>query len=403
MTPVIKMKKYISNRQKIYSILFLVFAYGCDTVLLPLCLQDIVSAFSLESASTGSMSSMMSIGGAVALILSLFLQGRLRKNLLLPFAGLLSAVSLFCIGVSPLYYLLIIAFLVLGFGNGFMDTVANSYVVDLAGDTREKFLGMLHGLYSVACLIAPLLLRLILRTGKWRNTYYSISALLLLASILLYFICKEKTADNSSFSETRSVVTEDRLSFSNLKEFLSSHRSLMLMAVFACYCASQNSLVLWVVSYVSVTLKAPAMSAIALSVYWGCSATSRFIIPNIKIPTINKIITSLFAAFIFYMAGTIQNNPVFMILAVGLVGLCNGHIIPSLIGTGASWYPGKSTMVTSSMMLLTFFINTIMPLIMGALAESFGFRVNMLVSASFLPLGAVFALLLSRYLKNSSV
>jgi fucose permease len=75
------------------------------------------------------------------------------------------------IASGPPYPVLVVAFLIAGFGNGLGDAAWNAWIGNMA--SANEVLGVLHGLYGLGAVLAPLLATsMITKAGLPWNSYY---------------------------------------------------------------------------------------------------------------------------------------------------------------------------------------------------------------------------------------
>lgn len=76
------------------------------------------------------------------------------------------------IAVHPPYPVLVLAFILAGFGNGVADAAWNAWMSNLANSS--ELLGLLHALYGVGGVISPLVSTTMITKGNlpWYNFYY---------------------------------------------------------------------------------------------------------------------------------------------------------------------------------------------------------------------------------------
>lgn len=81
-------------------------------------------------------------------------------------------VSYIIISVHPPYPVLVIVFILAGFGNGILDAAWNAWIGNLANP--NEILGFLHGFYGVGATISPLIATTLITRGgfQWYAFYY---------------------------------------------------------------------------------------------------------------------------------------------------------------------------------------------------------------------------------------
>lgn len=80
--------------------------------------------------------------------------------------------SYIIIAVHPPYPVLVIAFMLAGFGNGAADAAWNAWIGNMA--RANELLGILHGLYGVGAVLSPLIATTMITKGNlpWYSFYY---------------------------------------------------------------------------------------------------------------------------------------------------------------------------------------------------------------------------------------
>lgn len=163
------------------AILSALFAYGFVGSISNVLVNEIIDAFSLTGTAQGLSASLMNMGSLIALFVTPLLQGRIRKTKMIVLSGLLQVAALCVAGSAAGFILFATANAVTGIGCGWLDTYANSCIVDLHPQNSTRYLGWLHGLFGVGSLIAPLAIRWILGWSNWRGVYFAFAGVMLLS------------------------------------------------------------------------------------------------------------------------------------------------------------------------------------------------------------------------------
>ena len=144
------------------AILVTSFIYAFVNSISSVLLNQVVEAFSLTGASQGLLSSMLSVGYMLALLVNPLFQGRTEKLFMLLLSGLLQAAMLVLSGTSASFALFLTGIVLLGVGCGWLDGYINSCMIDFHPHDSPKYLSLLHGLFGVGSLLAPLLMQALL-------------------------------------------------------------------------------------------------------------------------------------------------------------------------------------------------------------------------------------------------
>ena len=150
-----------------YATLLYVIGFACCLGITSIQLKDLSAAFQLPASLEGTMNTMNSIGSVAALISVLFLQGRIKKHVLMAISGLLLSGGLLLKGIVPSYGLILGVFFLFGIGLGYADCYCNAFIVDLNGANSGRYLGALHAVSSVGCTLFPLLITWIRNGQSW--------------------------------------------------------------------------------------------------------------------------------------------------------------------------------------------------------------------------------------------
>ena len=162
------------------------------------------------------------------------------------FSVLMTAIALWGFSVSSSYWMLILWAIPYGLGAGSVDASINNYV---ALHYKSHHMSWLHCMWGVGASIGPYIMSFALLNNQgWNMGYRYISILQLGLSIIIMLslpLWKKQPIvnDTNSIDENRSskVLT--------LKEIISIPGIKQLMLMFFCYCALEQTTMLWASSY----------------------------------------------------------------------------------------------------------------------------------------------------------
>jgi MFS family permease len=346
------------------AVFLLVMGFALCNNIIQNTMGPIIKNFSLLGARQGLMSSMISLGSVIALILAPLLQGRVRKLTMLSIAALLQALMLGLSGYSPTFGVLLAACVLLGLGGGWTDNYANSLIVDLHGKNSPRYLGMLHGFFGIGGLLTPLVIGAVLTAYPWR-TAYIIAAMIfgIISGIFSAIALKSRRK-----LITQSGPLEKRFTAGMLMGYLRSRRNLLLIAAGIMYSASQQGFAGWLIRYMDVRFHAEILGSAALSLFWIASTLSRFLAPLIKARPLAVFSVGTLLSAGALIGGVLLGGAAAMCVAAALIGLVSGHSMPMLLGEAASGYRGNTSLPTSVMLLCMTISRMAMPLLMGGVS-----------------------------------
>lgn len=357
-----------------YSLLLTVVGFAVLHSTLPVLMNDIIDEFKLFGVSEGMMSSMINLGGIIALLTTPLLQGRIKKTLVLILSGALQVLMTVLTGAAPVFPLLLFACVVLGMGFSWFDTYANSNIVDVNQGRSSKYLGALHGCFGIGALLTPLVIQSLLPGLGWRNVYFTIAGLMLAAVLQFIF-----TSERSKGELTETVAEEQKLKAREVMTYIKEKRNILLLLSGIFYSATQAGLMTWLVRYMTVRFDAELLGATAFSVYWIFSTLSRFLAPRIKVSPIKLHIYGVLLSGIFQAAGVLSGSAAVMCIAAGAIGLVSGQCMPMLVNEGSSRYPGRTLLPTTVMLLTMRAAGMLIPLLMGAVSGFSSITVSMYI------------------------
>lgn len=369
------------------AILSALFAYGFVGSISNVLVNEIIDAFSLTGTAQGLSASLMNMGSLIALLVTPLLQGRIRKTKMIVLSGLLQVAALCVAGSAAGFILFATANAVTGIGCGWLDTYANSCIVDLHPQNSTRYLGWLHGLFGVGSLIAPLAIRWILGWSNWRGVYFAFAGVMLLSVGCIAFTSR-KVENTGALSNTQ----ESRLTLKEVGAYLTVKRNVLLLLTTVMTNMVQTGLTCWIARYMFLAYGEVALGATCLTLFWIAATASRFVMPRLKLRPLTIVMVGAFCATVLLSGGILSGSATVMCVAVCLCGFVTGPFMPMLIAECATGYQGKTTLTTSLMMIVGGVARLAMPLLTASVTSAVSAIAGMLVPAAFAVLAGVLSL-----------
>lgn len=369
------------------AILSALFAYGFVGSISNVLVNEIIDAFSLTGTAQGLSASLMNMGSLVALFVTPLLQGRIRKTKMIVLSGLLQVAALCVAGSAAGFILFATANAVTGIGCGWLDTYANSCIVDLHPQNSTRYLGWLHGLFGVGSLIAPLAIRWILGWSNWRGVYFAFAGVMLLSVGCIAFTSR-KVENTGALSNTQ----ESRLTLKEVGAYLTVKRNVLLLLTTVMTNMVQTGLTCWIARYMFLAYGEVALGATCLTLFWIAATASRFVMPRLKLRPLTIVMVGAFCATVLLSGGILSGSATVMCVAVCLCGFVTGPFMPMLIAECATGYQGKTTLTTSLMMIVGGVARLAVPLLTASVTSAVSATAGMLVPAVFAVLAGVLSL-----------
>lgn len=374
------------------SLLLIVCGYSMSFNILSNTMDPLVKEFSLTGASQGLMSSMISFGSMLPLLIIPLLQGRIHKIWLILIASILQILMLLLTGISGSFGLLLFSCVLLGAGNNTTDSCVNSYMVDLHPENSAGVLGLLHGFYGIGGLLTPILVSFILEKSGWRPSYY-VAAAIFAAITLVFAIVGVRSIRGAGATRT---ARETPLSGTMLADYVRSKRNMFFLGAAAFCAASQIGLLNWVVRYTSEQFGDAQTGSMCLTAYWVCTTICRLVTPRLKFRPGSMMIIGMAGAAVFNVIGVFSGSAAGMLAASALIGAISGNYIPLMISEATRGNEDRTSLITSGIFLLMGLGRMAMPLGMGAVSAS------SMTIAMLLPAGAAILCGLCSYMAGRS-
>ena len=206
----------------------------------------IYQEFNVPVSYAGAIFMIISAGTILSSLQSDRLTKLLGTGKVTAFSVLMTAIALWGFSVSSSYWMLILWAIPYGLGAGSVDASINNYV---ALHYKSHHMSWLHCMWGIGASIGPYIMSFALLNNQgWNMGYRYISILQLGLSIIIMLslpLWKKQPIvnDTDSIDENRSskVLT--------LKEIISIPGIKQLMLMFFCYCALEQTTMLWASSY----------------------------------------------------------------------------------------------------------------------------------------------------------
>ena len=145
--------------------------YALSMGMLGTLLPRIIEYYGLSVGMASTVNIANEIGNTSAMLFALFIVDRLDKHYSLGILGLLFGGSLFLFGVSPAFGLLLLIRVLIGFSGGLIDNVCATYISDLYGVRRARFVSILHTLFAIGNMAGPQFASACNDIGGWQLSF----------------------------------------------------------------------------------------------------------------------------------------------------------------------------------------------------------------------------------------
>ena len=195
----------------------------------------------------GIISMIISFGTIISSLQSDRLTKKLGAGMVTTVSVAMTAAALFGFSVSGSFPVLCLWAVPYGLGAGSVDAALNNYV---ALHYTSRDMSWLHGMWGVGTIVGPYVMGYALTNGMtWNRGYFIISVLQIVLSAALFFSLpiwrkmekKGTEGQHESGTESRKAL--------RLKEIIRIPGAEEIMVTFFCYCAVEQTAMLWGSSY----------------------------------------------------------------------------------------------------------------------------------------------------------
>ncbi len=212
--------------------------------------------FQVPMSYAGGISMIIAAGTIVSSLLSDRLTRKLGTGKITAFSVALTAIALLGFSFSHAFWMLCLWAIPYGLGAGSVDASLNNYV---ALHYASRHMSWLHCMWGVGTAIGPYILSYaLLGGGTWNTGYRYVFYLQIILTVILFLslpLWKSRNedlyADPQSPAESKPTDTEKTPSDKplSLREIIRIRGAKEVMIIFFCYCALEQTAMLWASSY----------------------------------------------------------------------------------------------------------------------------------------------------------
>ncbi|PVH99241.1 MFS general substrate transporter [Periconia macrospinosa] len=278
------------------------------------------------------------VGYAGAALLNNFIHVRFGQRGVAFFGPLCHLLAYLGICLHPPYPVLVLVFILAGFGTGLEDAAWNAWVGNMANS--NELLGFLHGFYGVGAVLSPLIATsLVTQAGwPWWAFYYLMvggAVIELITSLWAFW-----PVNGRVYRETRPRT--ENVKESRLKESLKSRVTWVISIFVLCYGGVEVALGGWIVTFMRRERAGqPFESGMVATGFWAGITSGRFVLgfltPKLgeKFATMVYILGSMVCQLIFWLAPSFHISAIF----VAIQGFFLGPLFPAVIVVATKLLP----------------------------------------------------------------
>lgn len=242
--------------QILLAVIYLAFiSLGLPDSLLGSAWPSMYPEFGVPVSWAGVVSMIIAAGTIVSSLQSDRLTRRLGAGKVTAFSVAVTAVALFGFSFSKSFWMLCLWAVPYGLGAGSVDAALNNYV---ALHYKSRHMSWLHCMWGVGATLGPYIMGYALSGGQgWDAGYRYVGIIQITLTAILFFslpLWKKngRTEEKERISEERPLTLKQIVRIPGAKE---------VMLCFFCYCAIEQTTILWASSYLRLYKGVPAGTA----------------------------------------------------------------------------------------------------------------------------------------------
>ena len=362
-------------------IIYLLFvSLGLPDALLGAAWPSMYLDFNVPISYCGIISFIIALGTIISSLLSDRITKIIKPSVVCAISVLVTCIALFGFSISTSFWMIIVFAIPYGLGAGAIDAALNNYV---AVHFESRHMSWLHCMWGLGASIGPYVMGYALTyNSSWQSGYSYLSIIQLVIAMVAFIAIPLWDKNNDEVEQENKEVIPFKIVFS-LKGVLP------LLITFFCYCALEQTAMLWGSSYLVLNNDFSRETAANFASLFLIGITiGRFIngFISYKINDKNLIrigqIIILIGIFLVFIPTNI--TPLIGLFMVGLgcapIYPCIMHSIPNLFGTK------YSQAIIGLQMAFAYIGTCLMPPLFGIIANN--------VSISLLPLYLLIILIL---------
>ncbi len=345
---------------------------------------NISQVFAVNAAMMGLMIGMQHFGMSVPPLFIGALCGRIGKKKVLLASYTLIIAGTFLVGIIGDAGAFIASVLIIGAGFSVTEATTSAVLADEFPDETTKHLNFSQVAFSCGALAGPLIAERLINSGVYFKDLYIYCSLIFFALYGLFMLTKHANDKGEPLES----------SCFKLSGFFKNRAFLLLALGIMLYVGVENTVANFADSYFEIAMQTPALSATALSLFWGAMIPSRFLAGIIKTDP-KKIFASLSVlVFASCVTAMLIEDQTVKVIMFALCGFGCGPLWPLMMDAAAKKNRGASGPALNIMMAFSGFGGAIMPLMSGALVGFAG------LASAFYFSAAVAVVMLFTYLAS---
>lgn len=343
---------------------------GLPDALLGAAWPNIYPEFQVPVSYAGAISMIIAFGTIISSLQSDRLTRKFGTGMVTAVSVGITAFALWGFSISHSFILLCLWAIPYGLGAGSVDASLNNYV---ALHYASKHMSWLHCMWGIGATLGPYIMGAALTGGAtWNAGYRIISVLQIVLTTVLVFSLPKWEKQNTLSDET---TTGKALS---LKEILAIPGAKAIMVCFFCYCAVEQTTMLWASSYLNLAKGIDAKTAASFAGMFCIGITvgrgiNGFIAMKLKDRQMIRMGQAIILTGIIVMI--LPFGQVVSLIGFSLIGLGCAPVYPCIIHSTPEHFGAERSQAIIGIQMASAYIGTcLMPPLFGLIANHISVR-----------------------------
>ena len=343
---------------------------GLPDALLGAAWPNMYPEFQVPVSYAGMISMIIALGTIISSLQSDRLTRKFGTGKVTAVSVGITALALFGFSISHNFILLCLWAIPYGLGAGSVDASLNNYV---ALHYASKHMSWLHCMWGIGATLGPYIMGAALTGGAtWNTGYRMISVLQILLTAVLIFSLPKWEKQNA---DSEKDALEKALS---LKEILAIPGAKAIMLCFFCYCAIEQTTMLWTSSYLNLAKDVDAKTAASFAGMFCIGITigrgiNGFIAMKLKDRQMIRMGQAIILTGIIVMI--LPFGQIVSLIGFSLIGLGCAPVYPCIIHSTPEHFGAERSQAIIGVQMASAYIGTcLMPPLFGLIANHISIR-----------------------------
>ena len=350
------------------AIIYLAFiSLGLPDSLLGSAWPSMYREFGVSVSFAGILSMIIAAGTIVSSLQSDRLTRRLGTGKVTAISVAMTAVALLGFSFSGSFWMLCLWAIPYGLGAGSVDAALNNYV---ALHYESRHMSWLHCMWGLGATLGPYIMGFALSGGHgWHGGYRYIGIIQITLTVILFFslpLWKRRTPEQLAATASSGKPL-------SLKQILKIPGAKEVMVCFFCYCAAEQTAILWASSYLNLYKGVPAETAASFASMFFIGITagralSGFITMKLNDTQMIRLGQALIAVGIAILL--IPGSQTMSLIGLMVIGFGCAPIYPCIIHSTPAHFGAENSLSVIGVQMASAYVGScLMPPLFGLIAN----------------------------------